>query len=119
METNKQELGKGDLIFAYLWIDVGSALGGMVRYWCPGFAAARFGETFPWGTIAVDGIGSFVIGFFATICEPDGRLLVPSLARQFVTLGLYGGLIHPAGQGGGGTGRIRPEPESASGGWFG
>ncbi|MFO1126969.1 MAG: fluoride efflux transporter CrcB [Rhodospirillales bacterium] len=76
---------------AYFWIAIGSALGGMARYWCSGFVAARFGETFPWGTIAVNIIGSFVIGFFATISGPDGRLLVPSLARQFVMLGICGG----------------------------
>ena len=78
-------------MLSYLWIGIGSALGGMARYWCSGFVAARFGETFPWGTIAVNIIGSFVIGFFATISGPDGRLLVPSLARQFVMLGFCGG----------------------------
>ena len=78
-------------MLAYLWIGVGSALGGMARYWCSGFVASHLGETFPWGTIAVNIIGSFVIGFFATISGPDGRLLVPSLARQFVMLGFCGG----------------------------
>jgi fluoride exporter len=78
-------------MLAYLWIAIGSALGGMARYWCSGVAAARFGETFPWGTIAVNVIGSFVIGLFATISGPDRRLLVPSLARQFVMLGFCGG----------------------------
>lgn len=78
-------------MLAYLWIGIGSALGGMARYWCSGFVATRLGETFPWGTIAVNVLGSFVIGFFATISGPDGRLLVPSLARQFVMIGLCGG----------------------------
>jgi fluoride exporter len=78
-------------MLAYFWIGIGSALGGMARYWCSGFVGARFGETFPWGTIAVNIIGSFIIGFFATISGPDGRLLVPSLARQFVMLGFCGG----------------------------
>jgi CrcB protein len=75
----------------YLWIAVGSALGGMGRYWCSGFIAERFGETFPWGTIFVNVSGSFVIGFFATLTAPDGRLLVGSTARQFVMVGLCGG----------------------------
>lgn len=75
----------------YVWIGFGSALGGMARYWCSGFVAARFGETFPWGTIAVNVIGSLIIGFFATVSGPDGRFLVPSTARQFVMLGLCGG----------------------------
>jgi CrcB protein len=63
----------------------------MARYWCSGFVADRFGETFPWGTIAVNVIGSFIIGFFATFTGPDGRMLVPSLARQFVMIGFCGG----------------------------
>jgi len=55
----------------YIWIMIGSALGGGARYWCSGFAASRIGETFPWGTLMVNVIGSFVIGFFATLTLPD------------------------------------------------
>jgi CrcB protein len=75
----------------YLWIALGSALGGMARYWCSGFVAAAFGETFPWGTLVVNIVGSFVIGFFATLTGPDGRLLVGTAARQFVMVGICGG----------------------------
>jgi fluoride exporter len=75
----------------YLWIGLGSALGGMARYWCSGLVANRFGETFPWGTLTVNVIGSFVIGFVATLTAPDGRLLVGSNARQFVMVGVLGG----------------------------
>ena len=75
----------------YFWIAVGSALGGMGRYWFSGFVAERFGESFPWGTILVNISGSFVIGFFATLTAPDGRLLVGSTARQFVMVGICGG----------------------------
>src|SRR3954462_14088624 len=76
---------------AYLWIAIGSALGGMARYWCSGVAARLIGETFPWGTLIVNVVGSFIIGFFATLTGPDGRLLVPSATRQFVMIGLCGG----------------------------
>jgi CrcB protein len=75
----------------YLLIAIGSALGGMARYWCSGFVAAAFGESFPWGTLIVNIIGSFVIGFFATLTGPDGRLLVSSATRQFVMVGICGG----------------------------
>jgi fluoride exporter len=75
----------------YIWIMIGSALGGAARYWCSGFVADRIGETFPWGTISVNVIGSFVIGFFATVTGPDGRFLVGTTARQFVMIGLCGG----------------------------
>ena len=76
---------------SYFWIAIGSALGGIARYWCSGLAARLIGETFPWGTLMVNVIGSFIIGFFATLTGPDGRLLVPSVARQFVMIGLCGG----------------------------
>lgn len=75
----------------YFWIMLGSALGGGFRYWCSGLAAHAFGETFPWGTLIVNVVGSFIIGFFATLTDPDGRLLVGTQARQFVMVGLCGG----------------------------
>ena len=36
-------------------------------------------------------IGSFVIGFVATLTGPDGRWLAPVSARQFVMVGVCGG----------------------------
>ena len=75
----------------YLWVMLGSALGGGARYWFSGVVARMFGETFPWGTLLVNVSGSLVIGFFNTITGPDGRLLVATTARQFVMIGLCGG----------------------------
>lgn len=75
----------------YLWIMLGSALGGGARFWVSSSVASHFGETFPWGTIIVNVTGSFVIGFFATLTGPDGRVLVGSTTRQFVMIGLCGG----------------------------
>ncbi|WOJ89126.1 fluoride efflux transporter CrcB [Methylocapsa polymorpha] len=75
----------------YLWIMLGSALGGAARYWFSGVIANSFGETFPWGTILVNVSGCLVIGFFATLTGPDGRLLVGATTRQFVMVGLCGG----------------------------
>ena len=76
---------------SYLWIAIGSALGGVARYWFSGVVARLIGETFPWGTLFINIIGSFIIGFFATLTGPDGCILVPSVARQFVMIGLCGG----------------------------
>ena len=75
----------------YLWITLGSALGGAARYWCSGMVARAFGESFPWGTMTVNVIGSFVIGFFAMATGPDGRWIVGTTARQFVMVGICGG----------------------------
>jgi CrcB protein len=72
----------------YVWIAVGSALGGAFRYWCSGLAARLIGEIFPCGTLIVNVVGSFVIGLFFTLTGQDGRLFVSSTARQFVMVGL-------------------------------
>jgi fluoride exporter len=76
---------------SYFWVAIGSALGGAARYWLSGLVANLFGETFPWGTLIINVIGSLVIGFFATLTGPDGRIFVGTLARQFVMIGVCGG----------------------------
>jgi fluoride exporter len=75
----------------YFWVMLGSALGGGARYFVSGLAAEHIGETFPFGTLIVNITGSFVIGFFATLTAPDGRIFVGADARQFVMTGLCGG----------------------------
>lgn len=75
----------------YLWVMLGSALGGGARFLISGLSAGHFGETFPWGTLIVNATGSFVIGFFSTLTGPDGRVFVGSQGRQFVMTGLCGG----------------------------
>jgi fluoride exporter len=79
------------LLFTYLVIGVGSALGGLARYGTGAVAVALWGPHFPWGTIFINILGSFVIGGFAMLTGPDGRIYVGPLARQFVMIGLCGG----------------------------
>jgi CrcB protein len=79
------------MLESYLLIMLGSALGGAGRYWCSGVVARRLGETFPWGTFAVNVIGSFIIGFAAALAGPDGRMLLDTSGRQFVMAGICGG----------------------------
>ena len=83
--------GASGRVVSYVWIGLGSALGGMGRYWCSGFVARNFGEFFPWGTIIVNVLGSLLIGFLATALGGDGRLLVAPDARAFLMIGLCGG----------------------------
>jgi CrcB protein len=75
----------------YLFVALGGALGSIGRYAVSGLVATGFGETFPWGTLVVNVVGSFVIGFFATLTAPDGRLFVGGTTRQFVMTGICGG----------------------------
>lgn len=74
-----------------LWIAAGGAIGTLLRYWINLFVTARFGETLPWGTIAVNISGSFLIGLFAALTEPGGRLMVAQELRLFVLVGICGG----------------------------
>lgn len=78
-------------MLSYFWIAVGSALGGVARFYCSGVVARAMGETFPWGTLIINVVGSFVIGFFGTLTGPDGRIFASSTTRQFVMIGLCGG----------------------------
>lgn len=66
-------------------------MGTIGRYWLSGLVARLVGESFPWGTLIVNVTGSFVIGFFATLAGPDGRLYLGSSVRQFVLTGICGG----------------------------
>ena len=75
----------------YLWVAIGSALGGMARYWCSGLAARLIGEWFPWGTLIVNVVESFVIGFFAALSAAEGPFLIRPEVRIFVMVGLCGG----------------------------
>ena len=75
----------------YLWIAIGGALGSMARYGMSSLIAARFGELFPWGTLIVNISGCFVIGLFAGLTGPDGRVMVAPDLRTFVTVGICGG----------------------------
>ncbi|HZT86721.1 MAG TPA: fluoride efflux transporter CrcB [Stellaceae bacterium] len=75
----------------YLWVAIGGALGSVARFWMGAAVAAVTGPQFPWGTILINIIGSFVIGFFAVLTGPAGRFVVPGDARAFVLVGLCGG----------------------------
>lgn len=58
----------------WFWVMLGSALGGLARYWLSGFAAQQISETFPIGTLIVNVTGSFIIGFFAADRAGRARL---------------------------------------------
>jgi CrcB protein len=78
-------------LLTYLAIAVGSALGGLARFGCSQAAIALVGAAFPWGTIVINIVGSFVIGWFATMTDPGGVLRVGNITRQFVMVGICGG----------------------------
>jgi len=78
-------------IWNTLCIGAGGALGTMLRFWISGVVAQAYGERFPTGTLVINVTGSFVIGVFATVTGPEGRMMAPPLARQFFMIGICGG----------------------------
>lgn len=74
-----------------VWIAIGGAIGTLARYWLNLFVTMRLGEQMPWGTIAINIIGSFVIGLFAALSEVGGRADISSDVRLFIMVGLCGG----------------------------
>jgi CrcB protein len=51
----------------YLAVAVGSALGGMARYFVANTWLGQFAAPFPAATLFINVSGSFVLGFFATL----------------------------------------------------
>jgi CrcB protein len=76
----------------YLWVALGSAIGGVSRFWLSGLiAATKFGSTFPLGTLVINVTGSFIIGFFNAATDADGRFFAPASVRTFFMIGVCGG----------------------------
>jgi CrcB protein len=75
----------------FFWVALGGALGSVGRFALSYVVSSHFGETFPWGTLIINVTGSFAIGFFGTLTDSDGALLVSSEFRNFFMIGICGG----------------------------
>ena len=77
-------------IMSYLWVTLGSAIGGLLR-----FAITRLtlpiSAGIPFGTILINVLGSFVIGYFGTLTLVGSRFAATENLRLFVMVGLCGG----------------------------
>jgi protein CrcB len=78
-------------MIGYFWIGLGGAFGSIARAWLAFTVARITGPQFPWGTILINVVGSFVIGFFGTLTASGSRFSVPPDARAFVMVGICGG----------------------------
>ncbi|MBK1695711.1 fluoride efflux transporter CrcB [Rhodovibrio salinarum] len=74
-----------------LVVALGSALGGVGRVWSTVLVERLAGDGLPWGTFAVNVLGSLLIGLVASLSVPEGRWMAHPLTKQFFLLGLFGG----------------------------
>jgi CrcB protein len=68
----------------------GGALGAAGRFWLSGILLRQLGNGFPWGTLAVNLLGSFLAGFLVVWLEGRGPSAI--YWRAFLMVGIMGGL---------------------------
>ena len=71
----------------FLYVAIGGAIGAMLRYGTGVLTVQRWGTGFPWGTVTVNLVGSFVIGFLWQWFE---RYALTPQARTFIFVGILG-----------------------------
>lgn len=70
-------------------VAIGGAIGSVARYLTGMYSARLLGTGFPWGTLAVNVVGSLAIGIFAELI--GRRFSAPLEWRLFIITGFLGG----------------------------
>lgn len=73
----------------YIYVGLGAALGGGFRYWISNVVYKYLPTFFPFGTLAVNVIGSFLLGIF--IFYFDKNELISQNLKLLLTIGFCGG----------------------------
>ena len=73
----------------FLTISLGAMVGANLRYWMSRSAARLLGPVFPYGTLTINVLGSFVLGFF--LVWTTERVMVDPRWRLLVAVGFCGG----------------------------
>lgn len=73
----------------FFWICLGGAAGTGARYLLSGFVLRALGSGFPWGTLAVNALGSFLLGAIMHVGLTTQAL--PPTLRLALTTGVLGG----------------------------
>ena len=76
---------------AWIAVAVGGALGSVARFWLAGAMAVLTGPRFPWGTLLINVLGSFVIGLVAGLTLTPARVGIHPDVRIFLMTGICGG----------------------------
>ena len=73
----------------FVWICLGGAVGSGARYLFSGWALRAFGTSFPFGTLGVNVIGSFLLGGLMFLGVEAA--VIPPTVRLALTTGVMGG----------------------------
>jgi fluoride ion exporter CrcB/FEX len=72
------------MLLAIVLVFFGGAVGSMWRYWWSGLIAQRFGQTFPFGTLTVNVVGSILIGIFAGLVTQVSNGMIAAALLQLL-----------------------------------
>jgi fluoride exporter len=75
----------------WLAVAAGGALGSVARFWMTGAVTALTGPGFPYGTLLITVLGSFVIGLVAGLTLTPERMGMHPDLRIFLMVGICGG----------------------------
>jgi CrcB protein len=70
------------------WLALAGAMGTLARYGLGGLVQRVCGESFPWGTLAVNALGCFLFGFVWSLAEE--RLVISGETRFIFLTGFVG-----------------------------
>ncbi len=70
------------------WVALGGAFGAVARFLISLWAIRRFGDAFPYGTLIVNVVGSFVLGVVAGLVARQAG--VPDALRALLAVGFLG-----------------------------
>jgi fluoride exporter len=73
----------------FLAISLGAIVGANLRYWMSRYAVRVLGPIFPYGTLGINVLGSFVLGFF--LAWTTERVMVDPRWRLLIAVGFCGG----------------------------
>lgn len=79
---------ESSIVKDFLAISVAAILGANLRYLLSRFAAQEFGPVFPYGTLVINVLGSFIVGLF--VIWTTERVLVDPRWRLLVVVGFCG-----------------------------
>jgi len=89
MTPNYSFSGGHRIVLDFLAISLGAIVGANARYWMGRSALRLLGPVFPYGTLAINVLGSFILGFF--MIWTTERVLVDPRWRLLIAVGFCGG----------------------------
>src|SRR5580700_1468315 len=88
-DNSYEIIGENSIVLDFLAISLGAIVGANLRYWMSRYAARVLGPVFPYGTLSINVLGSFVLGFF--LVWTTERVMVDPRWRLLIAVGFCGG----------------------------